>query len=246
VLDFDGVVGDSLLECAAVTWYAKRLQTTDDIPPLPRAVTEVPDEFLATFSSVRAYCNTLDDFMVANALAEGSTVNREEFERARGDVGLPELAAEAASAERIRDHWRTNHFAEWIALHTVYREVADLLNAAAGAVAIVSAKDADSIWAVLAHCGLGARVQTVVGSCRDKRRALSELAATAGRIVFIDDNLENAVSASALPEVEAKWATWGYHSPEDVLAAVELGFPSTDLDQLDGLIPNPTLPAVSQ
>jgi FMN phosphatase YigB (HAD superfamily) len=240
-LDFDGVVCDGLLECAAVTWHAANTATTAGTPRLRQAVSEVPGEFLTTFASVRPLSRTLDDFMVTNAVPAGREVGREQFERCREGVGAERLTAQAAVGEQIRAQWRVADFPDWLALHTIYPEVAELLSSTRHAVAIVSAKDADSVWAILRHHRLAQHITSVVGSCRDKAPVLTALTGglhtSAEPLVFIDDNLEHVRAAGSLPGIEPRWAVWGYHTPEDVDTAARLGIRSLTLDQLGDLSP---------
>lgn len=252
-LDFDGVVCDALVECGAVTWHAARAAATGEIPDLATAVSQVPHEFGPTFASVRAYSRTLDDFMVANAVPVGQVVDRGLFDHYRAVAGSQQLSSEAAAGERIRAHWRRASFGEWIGLHTIYPEVADLISQTEHSVAIVSAKDADSIWAVLTYWQLADRIRTVIGSCRDKRPALADLAAMeaggeprAEPVIFIDDNLDNAIAAAYLPNIESAWATWGYHGPGEADMAADLYFPTISLGQLHDLTRIPVRPSATR
>ncbi len=236
-LDFDGVVCDALGECAAVTWLAGRATSPEDWP-LPAAVASVPPPFLTTFASVRAYSRTLADFMVANAVPAGPTIGRAEFRRHRAAAGVARLADQARLAESIRAYWREAQPEQWIGLHTVHAEVAALIRAAPEPVAIVSAKDAESIRAILDAAGLSDDIGAVVGSCRDKPAALAELVAdNDGRpVIFIDDNLDNVLAASSRPGVDGRWAGWGYHGREDELTADDLGIGPLSLDALPALL----------
>lgn len=240
-LDFDGVVCDALAECAAVTWHAAHVERGSEPPALGDAVAQLPPTFMRTFRSVRAYSRTLDDFMVATTVAAGLELDQAGFDQHRAAAGPAQLAVLAAQGEAIRAHWRTTEYAPWVALHTVYAEVAHLIEATEQPVVIVSAKDADSILAILAHHGLAQYVEDVYGSCQDKRAVLTELAGrneTTG-LTFVDDNLGNAIAAEPLVGVRPFWARWGYHGPEDVHRAELLGFPTVALHQLDTLIAAP-------
>lgn len=245
-LDFDGVIADALTECAAVTWYADGDEPVEDFSPLtlPGAVDAVPGSFLATFEQVRAYSRTLDDFMVALELhGRAPRVDRGLFEATRRTVGASALAAAAARAERVRAHWRDSQFGPWVGLHEVHPEMRDLLRDTDHTVAVVSAKDPDSITAILAHHGLDSSVAVVIGSCHDKRAALSDLldrhpAAADEGLTFVDDCLANVVAVGDLP-LAARWARWGYHGPEDVTEAERLGIAGLDLSDLPALTRRP-------
>ncbi|WP_426565366.1 HAD family hydrolase [Angustibacter sp. McL0619] len=211
ILDFDGVVCDALIECAAVTRAGG--QAEGSATPLSQAVADLTPEFIDRFTSVRPYSRTLVDFMVANVVQAPVTC-RDEFTAARVTAGPSELRRQAQLATAARKVWRRDHRDEWLALHTVYPGVQDLIEHG-GWVAIVSNKDADSITTILQHLQLRHLVRAVIGDCADKATAVSALTGGAAS-TFVDDNVENVLAVSAAPGVRAVWATWGYHSSEDV------------------------------
>ena len=236
-LDFDGVLCDALTECAAVTWHAVHSPSGTEPPTLAVAVATMPEAFLVTFASIRPMARTLADFMVAHVVPAGQSVDRRQFDHYRDLAGPEVLAAQAESGERIRSHWRETEPEQWLALHTVYAEVATHLRSTRQPVAIVSAKDAASIWAILTHHRLSGSVGTVYGSCVDKTPVLATLrAAQAGSdanpLLFVDDNLDHALAAAQLPGVESRWAMWGYHTAEDLLRPESAVARPLTLDQL--------------
>jgi phosphoglycolate phosphatase-like HAD superfamily hydrolase len=233
-LDFDGVVCDALLECAAVTWHAVKTPEPE-APDLATAVAVIPPEFMETFASVRPLSRTLEDFMVAHAVDPGELVDGTAFAAHRDRLGAGWLTQRSMAGERLRARWREHEPELWLDQHSVFAEVATFLQRGAHDVAIVSAKDAESVWAILHRHDLAAHVRTVIGSCGDKRPALSALRDDHGPLVFVDDNLGHVTAAGALTGVEARWATWGYHTPADVEAAPALGVRPLALHQLDQL-----------
>jgi len=238
-LDFDGVVVDALTECAAVTWFAGPGASTAD-PDLPQAVDDLPADYLTTFAQVRAYSRTLDDFMVANTLyPRAEPVDRAVFEAALAGGDPGERARAAAAAERIRGRWRGQQFRQWARLHTVRQELAELLRTTPHSVVVVSAKDAASIRAILAHHGLDGVVSRIIGSCRDKPAALQRLRDTHPKarvegVVLIDDSVANVIAAREAG-VQAQWALWGYHGPEDFRLAARAGVRQLHIRQLPAL-----------
>ncbi|MFV0643638.1 MAG: hypothetical protein ACK5NN_03935 [Sphingomonadaceae bacterium] len=239
VLDFDGVVADALLECAAVTWYAARLDRGANAPRLPDAANEIPSDFIDIFRQVRAYSRTLDDFMVANALDDQATiVDRATFQTVREAMPATQRADQAAIAEEVRGTWRDTQYDLWIGLHRVHAEVARLILNTEHEIAILSAKDEASIRAILRHHGLERRVSRYVGSCHDKFAVLGqwlEMDPVARRenLIFVDDSIENVADAARLP-LEIVWAGWGYHGVEDRHFAQDHGIPMRSLTDIDG------------
>jgi FMN phosphatase YigB (HAD superfamily) len=239
-LDFDGVIADALAECAAVTWYAATLTptaTAPTVPPLPAAVADVPADFVALFTQVRAYSRTIEDFMVTHTLYPGvSTVGRADFQRARRASDPTTLSVRADAAERVRAGWRAEQFDAWVGLHRVHPQVAELLRTTGQTVVVISAKDPASIRSILAHHGLEPAVDDIIGSCHDKRQALDDLltrhpAARSEGLTFVDDSIDNVLTVTDLP-LNALWADWGYHGPEDQILAGESGVRQIQLRHL--------------
>lgn len=229
VLDFDGVVCDALTECAALTHAAA--DPGPGLPSLDVAIAALTPQILARFGSVRPYCRTLADFMVTNAVGRAIT-GREEFEQAAASVGRDALEAQAARAQRIRDAWRAAEPAAWLDLHIPYAGVADLIRDAGGPVAIVSNKDGESIAAILANLDLAGDVAIVAGECTDKPAAVARLIGEHASATFVDDNLANVLAVAAVPRVRSLWATWGYHSREDIALAQARSVPTLSLGEL--------------
>jgi phosphoglycolate phosphatase-like HAD superfamily hydrolase len=229
VLDFDGVVCDALLECAAVS--AVGGQPDGPLPSLDEALGMLTHDYVTAFASIRPYCRTLDDFMVTNVITQPVT-SRVDFDAAREACDEAQVRRQACRAQRARDLWRGADPQRWLELHTPYSGVRRLVRAADGRVVIVSAKDAASVWALLQHFGLAEDVHDVVGDCTDKASAVDRLVATSGPALFLDDNLANVLAVDALTDVRSVWATWGYHSAEDVVLAATRHVTSLSLDEL--------------
>lgn len=212
-LDFDGVVVDALSECATVTWFSTRTGRPRPPDTLAHAVELVPEKFTDTFARIRPYCRTMADFMVALHWPD-DPVDATAFTRVRGRLDERMLLAQAATGERRRAHWRRVDPLGWLAAHHVHTPTAKLLTEWRGPTAIVSAKDVDSIAAILNHHHL--TCDHIIGQATDKAAALRALTRDGTRAVFIDDNLDNADRVGTCPQVRSYWAMWGYHTPEDV------------------------------
>lgn len=233
-LDFDGVIADALLEGAAVTWFAR-----DGVPslhpPISEAVTQIPADFVAVFAQVRAYSRTLDDFMLAHLLYPASgPIDRQRFAEVKAEADPKTIAERVAAAEKVRASWRENGFPEWVAQHTVHAQMAELIRQTDDEIIIVSAKDAASIAAILAHHGLLQHIVHIEGDCHDKRAVLgARLKDGVGRneLIFVDDSIANILAVADLP-LRALWADWGYHGHEDMALAREKGLVPLGLDDL--------------
>lgn len=229
-LDFDGVVCDALLECAAVTWYAGHLDHC--VPSLSEAITSLPVDYVDRFRSVRSYSRTLADFMVANHTSS-PVGTRDRFEQVRSSVPVQTLHAQAAIGEQIRTRWRTLDYDSWMTHHTLYPVIKEFIARSPHDIVIVSAKDSASISAILAHHDLAGAVTSIHGSCTDKNAVLGDLVESSP-VLFIDDSLANVLAAEQLP-LTALWAEWGYHTTEDVAVAESSGTTSITLHDINDI-----------
>lgn len=234
-VDFDGVVCDALVECAAVTWFAPYPEVDVADRPLDRLIGDIPPSFLDVFATVRNYSRLLDHFMVALYPAAEQVVDEFSFDAAFAAIRSTELTQLVSKAGAIRDRWRTTQTERWLGLHTLYPGIDTLLRRHAGTVVVVSAKDEKSVWDILGHHRLADTVRDVVGDCADKPAAVCELAARHGvdltDMTFVDDNVGNALRVGAIG-VQAYWARWGYHTSEHAAQAHAAGLPALDLDDL--------------
>ncbi|WP_157253288.1 HAD family hydrolase [Nonomuraea typhae] len=231
VADFDGVVADAFEECALITW----LGAGGRHPWAPGSARrlKVPTAFLSRFRTVRAYARTLDHFVVAHLPQADQVRGRQDFDRIFHALPEPRVRAFTRAASAARARIRTEEPDYWLGLHTLYPGIAGLLRRHAGAIAIVTAKDEPSVLAILDRYGLEDTVAEVVGECSRKADAVRELCVRHGRtpaeVTFLDDNLPN-VRAVAATGARTLWATWGYHTRDDVTEAARDGVARLDLD----------------
>lgn len=237
-LDFDGVVCDALEECALVTW----LGVHDADPGLrgPELLAAVPRSFVETFAIVRNYSRLLEHFLVAHLPGAVQVTSQRQFDALIATVPPERVQEFQARATQARERLRETELEFWLDLHTLYPGVADLIRRYAGAVVIVTAKDADSVWAVLRRNGLDGTVAEIHGDCSRKAEVVQDVAVRRGvptsRVTFIDDNLTNALRVASTG-ARARWAQWGYQTPEHREQAVGSGLEPLHLGELDTLVP---------
>ena len=224
ILDLDGVIVDALAECALVTW----LGAYPAQPGRPISAQPPPPGFTRHFAAVRAYARTLGHFLVTHRSEPGGIAGRADFDRAFAAIPEADVAAFVAAATAVRERCRTEEPGWWLGRHTLYPGLAALIRRHAGTVAVITAKDAGSAWAILRHHGLADAVTEVVGDCGRKDLAVAALCPDPAAVTFIDDSLANVAQVAATG-ADARWATWGYHTPEDAAAARAGGVHSIDL-----------------
>ncbi|MCW2541993.1 MAG: hypothetical protein JWN95_3718 [Frankiales bacterium] len=236
VLDFDGVICDALVECAAVTWFAADPDAMSAAVGLANLIPRIPVEFLDIFRQVRCYARTLDQFVVALHPAAFSVVDQAGFDALLAATPSFEREHFGAAATALREFWRTTEPDVWLDLHTLYPGIADLLARHRGRLVVVTAKDEASVRGVLDRHELLDCVTEVLGECRDKGGAVLELAARLGmaieQVTFVDDNVPN-VRGVAATGAATWWARWGYHTAEHAELASRFGVNPLDLHCLD-------------
>jgi phosphoglycolate phosphatase-like HAD superfamily hydrolase len=236
IVDFDGVVVDALEECALVTWLG--VHPPAATAPVSSYLRAMPEEFQRRFARVRDYSRTLDHFLVAHRAAAGRIASQSDFDRIYATFAPETVRRFVAGASAARRRCRSEEEPFWLDLHTLYPGVDDLLRRHAGSVAVITAKDADSVRVILRRRGLEGTVAEVIGECGRKDEAVRDLCARYGGsprdVLFIDDNLSN-VRRVAGTGAATRWATWGYHTPEDLALARAGGIRPLDLAELPDL-----------
>jgi len=215
VLDFDGVLCDSIEECTLVAHLAY-----EGLPA--RAFAEpglagVPPDVVERFRHYRPFMRHLGHFLVA-LVDTGPPQDHAAFAAryARVPTARAETFVETATA--VRAEVRRDHLAAWLARHRVEAAIAAL---AAGAY-IATARDASSVLEIGRAHGLRLNHARIFHSLRDKTDALASIASLESvrrsDVRLVDDSIENCLAAKAAG-FGAGWATWGYHAPGDAKIA---------------------------
>lgn len=242
VLDFDGVVADAFDECALVAWLGEqpvgRGAGIDEVRP--------PEDFVARFRHIRPFSRTLDHFVMGHVEGVESIADQADFEARFAALDPGRVAAFTAAADAARARLREHHREQWVRMHTVFAPVAELIRASTAPVAIVTAKDAASVRAILAPRGLDELVSTVVDECHDKAEAVVRLCRERSipieEAVFIDDNIDNVLHVGGTG-ARVFWAAWGYSTEDQRERAARLSVARIDLSDLPhGLAATPRSP----
>lgn len=239
-VDFDGVVADALQECALVTWLGVRGPGPDTSVPGAEQLRRVPGEFVERFRRIRDYSRLLDHFVVAHLPGAATVHSQAGFDALFRGLEPEYVRAFAEGATAAREWLRTSEPDFWLDLHTLYPGMADLLRRYSGRTVVVTAKDEGSVRAILARHGLEHTVREVFGECGRKAEAVLDVSERWGvpveTITFIDDNLTN-VRGVAETGARARWARWGYATPEHRAEAERFAVPALDLTDVPRLAP---------
>ncbi len=215
VLDFDGVICDSIDECFVSSWEAwNRLEGRS--PPA-----SLPIELRSRFAALRPFVRSGEDYVVIQRLlAEGRPVRTQgEFDAA--------LAAEGAQGmRRLKDLFYAarggllaSDRAYWLSLNRVYPHVRAPLARAAGRpdVLVLSTKKSEFIAEILAANGIVFPLERILYTAsRAKAAIVADMLAADDRALLVDDQIDHLV-ARRDPRIEVRLALWGYVRPEWLL-----------------------------
>jgi phosphoglycolate phosphatase-like HAD superfamily hydrolase len=229
--DFDGVLCDGTIECAAITWSAWTRRGLTDVED---ELDEVPADFREGFLALRGYARHLGHFIVP-LVADGVEIaDQESFDACYAAVDPATVARFVETAEAHRARVRKHRRGHWLAQHRVYPGLTKLL-AVLRHWYVVTAKDDESVTEILCAQGVAIGTDRVYGNLVGKTPALADIAQRHGLpngdVVVIDDSVANVIAARA-DGYDARWATWGFHTPAQRRVADTLSLPQLALTDL--------------
>ena len=228
VLDFDGVLCDSLEECMTVAWYAHGDASVEAF--LDPGLAGVPAAVVARFRSCRPFMRHLLHFLVPIVETEPTTT-RAAFQASYRALPSGETERFACAAERYRQQLRRTYPDQWNARHGIESRLSVLMRDAY----VATARDSGSVAHILGAHDMRIHEERVFGSLRSKPAALDVIAMREGRsradVVLVDDSIENCIAAREAG-FAANWAVWGYHAPEDAEIARRSGIPALTVQAL--------------
>lgn len=211
VLDFDGVLCDSLAECTLVAYLAHEgLPSRSFVDP---GLAGVPNSVIQRIARCRPFMRHLGHFIVP-LRSTGVVNDRADFNARYEEVPKASVEAFIDAAVDVRQAVRSTYEPQWLAQQHVDARLATL---AAGAY-IATARDAASVINILRAHAIETDRNRIFGSLREKVSALRSIATLESVdracVVLVDDSIENCLAATAAG-YGAEWASWGYHEPGD-------------------------------
>jgi phosphoglycolate phosphatase-like HAD superfamily hydrolase len=214
VLDFDGVICDSVDECFASSWTAyHELQLGR--PPAP-----ADESVRGRFAALRPYVRSGEDFVLIQEIiaAGGTAASQAEFdEKARrgGDalrVRYRDLFYQARAESLRKDRQR------WLALNRVYPHVAAALSRlpSSAPLYILSTKKPAFIAEILSAQSIAVDPHRIIWSDAEPKLATVEKlrrADGAEGALFVEDQVD-AIAQNRNPRIRVFLATWGYVQKE--------------------------------
>lgn len=221
-LDFDGVVVDGINECLLISWNVFNKKPISSFNNT--ALSEIPDEFKRIFREFRNYVRHDGHFIVSFFHELDRNINQENFNTVYSSLS-EEVKLDFRNAFiDYRTQARMQYPSFWSQLHTPLINFKDIIDLGLD-VRIVSGKDVESISFILNENECYIESKNIHGSMKNKELTLSNISMEAKsrgcEMVFIDDNLENILDSRKMG-ILSYWATWGYHSKDNLNDALRL------------------------
>ncbi len=233
VLDFDGVICDSVDECLAASFYAAyEMQGLAS----PAGGTASRRE---RFARMRVFIRSGEDYLLIHRLIDRGieVVDQAGFDEEIRRAGRKQMARFHELFYRGREALMERDRDAWLAMNRIYPQARAVLEAAAGrALFILSTKRPQYIHEILGHAGLPLPPRQVLYSAEHPKLPLVErLRAEGGfaRAAFVDDQVQHLLG-NPYPLVSVHLASWGYVASEE--PARRAGIPVLAADDLPVLV----------
>jgi phosphoglycolate phosphatase-like HAD superfamily hydrolase len=210
VLDFDGVICDSIEECFVASWAAFH-EHLRHVPSGP-----APGPVRTSFRELRPFVRSGEDFvLIQQLIAQGSAPrNQEEFDEEWDRPGAPGRAQCKELFYRARTELRDRDPPAWLAMNRIYPHVPGALARLSPRVPryVLSTKKPEFVIAPLEAARL-----PFPRDCILYIEAVPKLAAVerllrrlpCDEAVFVEDQVD-AIRANRDPRIRTFLATWGY------------------------------------
>ncbi len=223
VLDFDGVICDSIDECFISSWTAY-FQLY-----LGRRPSYMPLSLRRDFARLRPLVRGGADFMlIQEILDKGLNVSRQaEFDAFARSAGGEKLELFHGLFYKAREQMLEKDRASWLALNRIYPHVAKaFVGLAPGApVYVLSTKKPEFIAEILTANGIALPRERILYSGSERKMNIVERVGAQGSFTettFVDDQIDHLVSdgaPAAAPRgngsrIRVYLATWGYVKEE--------------------------------
>ena len=234
LLDFDGVLCDSREECLVVS-YRAFLAVTKQRCVNGFDLSSIPADLASRFRVHRFLVRVAREYaLLWQLLTDGKDLvtDRPLTEHVSWDEGQLENYREAFFDERKK--WQKESQASWFLSNPLYAGIGETLRnpAVRDKFLIVSSKDETAMESILRHHDIPVQRKQLFGAetRRDKEDLLKEIMAASKPVSFLDDNLQNVMTAQRLG-LKPALAGWGYNQPSERIVATEKGIPILPLER---------------
>jgi len=239
ILDFDGVIANSVKECFLVAWWT--YHGVEEITP--EMFDQKHEKYEVIFNKFRYLVGPVNDYyFFLNAICEYVKISKTSLPDLFNKYSLEckrESLTFTTNFFRLRDIARNKFKKQWLALNPLYPEILEFLRRRLKkrTIFISSTKDKNSIECILKENQLEIPREHILGKEQgvDKRvhvqKILRKAESCATEAVFIDDNLLHLARVRSLG-VQLFFASWGYCGSHGEADALKLGAKILNITQL--------------
>jgi len=210
VLDFDGVICDSIDECFVSSWTAYHELYRKSGPA------RFPSQSRSDFAGLRPFIRTGEDFLlIQEMLAFGTSVHDQDgFDEAARKAGAGKMKLFRELYYQARTALLQEDRDSWLAMNRVYPHMvaAFSLLLPAAPFCILSTKKPSFIAETLAACDIKVPGQRILFSDREPKLETVERLLREGGFeaaFFVEDQID-AIRGNRNPRIQVRLATWGY------------------------------------
>jgi hypothetical protein len=214
VLDFDGVICDSIDECFVSSWIAYHTLYRNDPPP------HIPVSLRNDFARLRPFIRSGEDYLLIQEIlhSEGYVSDQAAFDALLHGAGPEKMTKFKELFALARSQLLAKDRSFWLSLNRIYSH---MLTAFAhmpreAPVSILSTKAPEFIAEILEQAQIHVSRERILRSPSDRKLPIVEKLRSASgheRAIFIDDQIDYLLG-SGFPRIDAYLASWGYVKEE--------------------------------
>lgn len=239
ILDFDGVICKSTEECMVTAYNAwNRLNGNNEFNTTPD---DIPSDEAAFFRKGRGYVRGGGEYYILlKSIKEKFKINDQKHFNSLAVRWAKDMEKFSGLFYESRKRLMNQGIQKWVALHSVFSELADVLKKHSNdnKTFIVTMKDRESILTILKKEGIGFPYKKVFDKddFNTKLEALlylsKEREVPVDKIRFLDDNVMHLLELAGAG-INVFMADWGYHTDEHIDIAKEKGIKIIKLSELE-------------
>ncbi len=214
VLDFEGVICDSLKECMLVVWNGAYGKPVDDFSE--QGLGALPPSFVERFAQYRPFAQHLGHFLLVLLEDLPRIETQEAFEVIYQSLSSRRRETFIRAVSWYRRQVREQHPEIWLKMQRCYRGIIPFLARRIGPTYVVTARDQVSVLLLLESKGLIMAPEQVFGEQSPKLAALAAIArreqVEPSALIFVDDHPANVLIARQAG-YQAYLALWGHPTP---------------------------------
>ena len=214
LLDFDGVICDSAMECLVSSWAAyQSIRGGRDESALPACLKQ-------DFLSMRPFIRTGEDFVLVQDLIDRQIIVRsqKEFDRFAAEKTRDEMDLFRKLFYAARTSLMTSNRDYWLDLNVIYHHMIEPLKELCDrdGLRIISTKRPEFIVEILRAKGIPFPRERVYLSPREGKLALAARLLDESRLdkaCLVDDQIDH-ISGNTRQDMDVNLASWGYVKEE--------------------------------